>query len=60
MLVLSRKKSETIKLFDRLTGEAIATIVVTDASRSIKLGLIASDRVGVVRGELQDQTNAKP
>ena len=60
MLVLSRKKSETIKLFDRLTGEAIATIVVTDAATRIKLGLIASDRVGVVRGELQDQTNAKP
>lgn len=53
MLVLSRKKSETIKLFDRLTGEAIATIVVTDAATRIKLGLIASDRVGVVRGELE-------
>lgn len=60
MLVLSRKKSETIKLFDRLTGEAIATIVVTDAATRIKIGLIASDRVGVVRGELQDKTNAKP
>ncbi len=52
MLVLSRKKGESIKLY-LPNGEAILVMVVSTNDRKARIGLTAPASVDIVRSELE-------
>lgn len=61
MLILDRSINESVELFDRKTGERLATVVLTNVRslNKVDLGFNAPASVGIVRGELWmgDQRN---
>ena len=50
MLILTRKKDESITITDEVSGEKLE-ILVTEASGYIKLGFTASQRFRIVRSD---------
>lgn len=56
MLVLSRKKHETVRLIDRATGQLIAVIEQLELKgQASRIGIHAGPEVLVLRGEIAEQ-----
>lgn len=52
MLVLSRKKGETIVIKNRQTGEEIKVALINVVGQKAKIGIDASDNVWIMREEI--------
>lgn len=53
MLVLGRKKGESIEILDKETGEVVCTMFVLHVSyKNVRLGFDAPSRYQFVRGEI--------
>jgi len=59
MLVLTRKEDEVVRLADKGSGQVIWVRVLEIRQETIKLGFDAPDNIGILRGELSEDTGQK-
>lgn len=61
MLVLKRRKDETLTFIDVASGEVLLTVKVVDFNgKAVSLGMEADRRIRIVRTELLHETASKP
>ena len=58
MLILSRRKEESVTITDGETNEVVVVITITDLQKSsVRLGLQAKQRYKIARTELLERQN---